>query len=212
MITVSSSTLRLQHWHDRIQAGDEAAGNELIDHYYQRFLAMVRTIVGRHDRLRTKEETAELLHEAFAQRLKDVLHRLPRPTSRQDFMDAVHTELRWAIQDRARHYFKTKRRLVVQQDRPEGSASGLLDAQPGRELEPSAPAIWHELLALVGQILTANDRRVFDRRHIDGMTWDEIAEEQGIAKETARKRYFRATAKLRNELKQRGYEWPASEA
>jgi ECF sigma factor len=109
----SPSTLRLQNWFDRIQAGDTDARNELIEHYYPRFLKIVRSIVGPQDRLRTKEGSVELLQEAFVKRLHDIMDRMPPPSSQKVFWGAVHKEIRWAVKDRVRHYFGTKQRLVV---------------------------------------------------------------------------------------------------
>lgn len=210
MSSPSPSTVRLQNWYDRIQSGDTDARNELIEFYYDRFLTFIRRVLGNRDRLRNKEESTELLHEAFAGRLNDIMIRMPRPTRQAEFWDAVHAEIRWAVRDSARHYFTTKRRLVVNEGEG-GTARDDPDSSPGPEHKVSSAEIWDKLLELVGEMLHPDERRVFERRLIDESGWDEIAVQLGLKKDTVKKRYFRALKKLRAELKQRGYEWLGSE-
>src|SRR5262249_33401151 len=65
MNSASGSTIRLQTWLDRLQNGDDKARQELVEHYYQRFLTLVRMRLPPGDRLRKQENSQDVLHDAF---------------------------------------------------------------------------------------------------------------------------------------------------
>jgi RNA polymerase sigma factor (sigma-70 family) len=203
----ASSTVRLQKWFVGIKAGEKKARDKLIEHYYERFLAFVRKLVPADDRLRSKENSLDLLHEAFSKRLDRVIQEMDTPQSAEQFWDAMHAEIRRAVQDRARHFFKARRSRLVHLPGT-GSASqdplrAKVDSDP--EAAPSKAAESYEMLELIGEVLTEQERRVFDFHVIDEMTWDEIAATTKLEPGTAKKKYFRSVKKLRERLEAKGY-------
>lgn len=207
MSSVSGSTIRLQTWFDRLQAGDDKARQELIEHYYQRFLTIVRQRLPQGDRLRKQENSQEILHDAFHKRLDRVLRSMPKPESANQFWDAMRAEIRRAIQDRARHHFKGKKARLIEQVGQGANSHDAFQARPDSDprAAPDADAEWHEMLGLVGKILADDERRVFDLHLIEGMGWQEIAGALNVKEDTAKKKYFRALKKLQEGLKDKGY-------
>ena len=111
-----------------------------------------------------------------------------------EFRDAAHRRgyLRRAMHNRARA-------LGRDADRPRQSNVNL-DAQAGREPPPSAAAREDEQGRVLNELLAGlreADIEVLRLVHVERRSYEQVAEALGVRTATARKRYSRAIARLR---------------
>src|SRR5262249_22666202 len=97
------SDTHLQHWIDRLRAGDPAARDRLIGHACARLRRLTRPMLRGSRRLRGYEETDDVLHNAVLRLLPPL--QAPPPATAADFFRLAAQQVRRELLDLSRHYF-----------------------------------------------------------------------------------------------------------
>jgi RNA polymerase sigma-70 factor, ECF subfamily len=185
------------------RAGDAKALGRLLENYrvYLRFLA--RQQIGR--RLQGKADPSDLVQEAFLGATRDFEQF--RGTTEKELLGWLRQILASLLANLVRHYQSTQKRsvrleqqLAVELEQSsEGLGGGLIDRQDS----PSEQAGGREqavLLLAALETLPADDRELLTLRHLDGLTFPEVARRLGRTVDSLKKRWPRALARLRQAL------------
>lgn len=123
-------------------------------------------------------------------RLFRSLHVLPEEASLDDVQGILFRNANWTLADQGRKAAKFRGESA-------GGATGIED-QPIGELDAGTVTRDDEMDWIRLQIhrLSENQAQVVERR-LGGMSFEAIAENLGIAKDTCRKRYLRASLRLK---------------
>lgn len=176
------------------QRGDRAAFDQLVRLYEAKVLRLVLRIV------RSDEETRDLYQEAFLK----IYRSLGRFRFQSRFSTWVYRVVMNVCLDhlrRARH-----RREVQPAPRAEGEPEffhSLPEERPG--LNPERALRSREIAQRLERALarlSPRERLVFELRHYQGLKLRTIGEYCGTSEETAKNCLFRATQKLRAELRE----------
>jgi RNA polymerase sigma-70 factor (ECF subfamily) len=186
------------------RAGDTAALGRLLELYraYLRFLAGQQ--IGR--RLQGKVDPSDLVQEAFLGATRDFAQF--RGGTEAEFLAWLRQILARLLANLVRHYQGTKRRDVrleqqLQAELEESTqslAGGLADPRSS----PSEKAERREQSALLLRALDAlpeADRQLLTLRHLEGLTFAEVAARLGRTVDSLKKQWPRALARLRQALK-----------
>jgi len=175
------------------QRGDRAAFEQLVRLYEASVLRMALQIV------RSEDEARDLYQEAFLK----IYRSLGRFRFQSKFSTWVYRVVMNVCLD---HLRRQGRRKEVQPAEPaEGQAEffeSLPESRPA--LNPEKALRSREIRAQVERALgrlTPRERLVFELRHCQGLRLRAIGEYCGTSEETAKNCLFRATQKLRAELK-----------
>jgi RNA polymerase sigma-70 factor (ECF subfamily) len=185
------------------QAGDTAALGRLLDLYraYLRFLASQQ--IGR--RLQGKVAPSDLVQEAFLGAARDLGQF--RGATERDFLAWLRQILARLLANHVRHYQGTRKRDVRLEQQLEaeleestaGLGRGLVDPQSS----PSEKAERREQSALLLRALerlAAADRELLSLRHLEGLTFAEVAARLGRTVDSLKKQWPRALVRLRKAL------------
>lgn len=177
----------------RAQGGDRAAFDELVRLYDQHVLRLVTKVVGSPD------EARDLYQEAFLK----VYRSLSRFRSESRFSTWLYRVVVNVCYDHLR------RRKSHQEVQAPTSAEGepgyfhsVPDHQPVRD--PERALRGGEIRQRIGKALERlgpRERMVFELRHFQGLKLRAIGDLCGTSEETAKNSLFRATQKLRLELR-----------
>ena len=200
------STAQLQGWVDRIQAGDDAAREELLQHCGARLHKLAHHMLRSSPRIRRWDETDDVFQNAVPKMLRAL--RKVRPTSSKHFMSLATREIRHALIDLARHYYGPEGLGAnYESDAQKGDeAQGRIGAAPDKNPNPSRLAATREFHELVDASLPEEEREVVDRCHYWKMTQAEAAADLGISERTVRRLKQSAMKRLHKELRGRGFE------
>jgi RNA polymerase sigma-70 factor, ECF subfamily len=185
------------------RAGNTDALGQLLETYrvYLGFLA--RQQIGR--RLQGKADPSDLIQEAFLGATRDF--KRFRGTTEKEFLAWLRQILASLLANLVRRYHGTHKRSVRLEQQLEveleqssqALAGGLCDSQPS----PSRQAGDREqavLLLAALESLPAEDRDLLMLRHLEGLTFPEVAERLGRTVDSLKKRWPRALAGLRQAL------------
>src|SRR5262245_18244755 len=100
----SSSTI--EHWLERLRAGDPAARNELLRHSQERLRLLTRRMLRRFPGVHQFGETSDVVPDVLL-RLHRALNAVDIPSAR-DFLCLAACLIRRALLDFSRHYFGPK--------------------------------------------------------------------------------------------------------
>ncbi len=196
------STTLLQGWIDRLNAGDPAARDALIQHAYERLRKLTRKLL-RQDfmRVRSQEETDDVLQNVSL-RLRRRLEKARVPTVAEFFRLAGRETRRELLQLVAHHFGPhgdAARQVPL--DAPAGSA--VRPAPVGDRIEttyvPDRLALWGEFHRQV-EALPRDERDVFDLIWYEGLTQAAAARVLGITEPALRSRWGKARLRLRTFL------------
>ncbi len=188
---------------ERIARGDRQALGRLLQHYRPRWHAFIGARLG--PRVRARVDPSDVVQEVqleVVQRMEDYLNRRPMP---------FHLWARKTAYERLLKVRRDHRRARRSVDRevalPERSA--LLVARPflADTPSPSEQLAARELSDRVGRAvagLAEADREVLLMRHLEELSYAEIACLLDIEADAARQRYGRALLRLRKVLKDHG--------
>ncbi|MCG6154658.1 RNA polymerase sigma factor [Rubinisphaera margarita] len=187
-------TTILQSLLDRLNRGEDAARAELISHAMKRLRGLARTMLRQNLAVQRFQQTDDVLQNALL-RLNNALKAV-RPEDSDRFMGLAATQIRRELIDLWRHHYGP-----LGAGGHHHSDPGLVDSRgiarplydPGRdEPRPSETLAIHEAVDL----LTADQREVFEKRLYLEMTHEEIAVEMHLSLKTVKRRWREAKQQL----------------
>jgi RNA polymerase sigma-70 factor (ECF subfamily) len=197
------SSTQLQGLLTRLRAGDPAARQELVGRAYQRLLALARRILRDFPRVRSFEDSADVLHDALP-RLLRALEAAP-PASPADFFGLAARQIKWELHDLIQRYYGPRgpggKHVPAA---PAGEAGGDPADPADTTHEPARLARWREFHAQV-EALPGEERAVFDLLWYQGLTQAEAAAVLGVAEVTVRRRWMAARLRLQDLLRDGGF-------
>jgi RNA polymerase sigma factor (sigma-70 family) len=177
----------------RIQTGDEAALNELIERATNRLRRLTHKMLGGDfERLRRWEDTDDVFQNAVLRLCRAL--RESQPETRGQFFQLAALQIRRELHDLARHYFG-----------PQGSGANRVSGIGLAEgTEPAAEGSCHDPANLVQwtefhdhmQKLPVDERVVADLLWYHGMPQEEVAALLEINVRTVQRRWQRIRVKL----------------
>ena len=189
----------------RIESGDEAAVDELMQRHREQLRRMVELRLD--NRLKRRVDASDILQETFI----EAANRLERYVSEQPvpFYVWLRTIAGEKIQQAWRFHSTTQARDIQREVRidttgvPEATSESIAVWLAGHQTSPSGAAIRHESRRQVQEVLDELDevdREVLVLRHFEQLSNVEAAEALGIDASAASNRYVRALKRLRQSL------------
>ena len=167
---------------DRARAGDRPALGRLLEIYRSYLLVLARVQIGR--RLQGKVDASDVVQEAFLGAYRDFPQF--RGTTEKEFLAWLRQVLASLLANLVRHYQGTQRRdirLERQLDRELEQSSHALDrALVAPHSSPSHQAVRREQSVLLANALgrlPAEWRDLLILRHLEGLTFPEVAQRMG---------------------------------
>lgn len=194
----------IQHWIDRLQAGDERARAELLNCAAERLTYLTRKMLKDFPGVRRWEETDDVLQNA-SMRLWTALKEV-QPTTVCHFYRLAALHIRRELIDLARHHFGPVGGGAHHASDP-GNSTGSTPAPVWDRMEtthePSRLAMWSEFHERVEQ-LPEEEREVFDLVWYQGLTQAAAAELLNVSSRTVLRRWQLARVKVYRALHNEG--------
>jgi RNA polymerase sigma-70 factor (ECF subfamily) len=198
--TIESNTGQLLH---RARGGDAAALGRLLEVYRAYLVVLARVQIGR--RLQGKVDASDLVQEAFLGACRDFPQF--RGTSEREFLAWLRQILASLLANLVRHYqgtqardIRLERQLAVELEQ---SSQALDRGLVAEQSTPSEQAIRREESLLLAEALgrlPAEWRELLILRHLEGLSFPEIARRLGQTVDSLKKQWPRALASLRRLL------------
>jgi RNA polymerase sigma-70 factor (ECF subfamily) len=190
---------------DRARAGDNSSLGGLLESYRAYLTVLAGVQIGR--RLQGKVDAADVVQEAFLGAARDFGQF--RGTSEAEFIGWLRQVLASVLANLVRHYqgtqrrdIRLERRLNVELDQ----SSQALDRGPAAsQSSPSHQAVRREQAVLLADALARlpeNWRDLLILRHLEGLTFPEVARRMGRTVDSVKKQWPKALAQLRNMLEE----------
>lgn len=188
---------------NRARVGDIPALGQLLELYRSYLLVLARVQIGR--RLQSKVDASDVVQEVFL----GAYRAFPqfRGTSEREFLGWMRQVLASVLANLVRHYQGTQRRdirleqqLALELDQSSQALDRNLAAS---ESSPSHQAIRREQSVLLAEALgrlPEELRELLILRHLEGLTFPEVAERLNRPVDTLKKLWPRALAELRQVL------------
>jgi RNA polymerase sigma-70 factor (ECF subfamily) len=182
---------------DRARAGDAKTLGQLLEGYRAYLLVLARVQIGR--RLQGKVDASDVVQEAFLGAYRD----LPqfRGTSESEFLGWLRKILASLLANLVRHYQGTQRRdvpLERQLARELDQSSHALEANlQAPQSSPSQEASRREQSGLLAEALgrlPQEWRELLILRHLEGLSFPEVARRLGRSVDSVKKQWPRALA------------------
>jgi RNA polymerase sigma-70 factor (ECF subfamily) len=197
------TTIQLQHWIDRMNAGDPAAREVLVAHAGDRLRRLARKIFHQDfRRVRAFEETDDVLQNALM-RLLSALQAVPVASVAELFRLAT-LQIRRELLDLARKYpaAGTGRAAFPQERYHSDNTPSVLRGDPSDStFEPVKLAFWQDFHERVER-LPETERAVFELLWYQELTQGEAAAVLGVSVPTVKRRWLRARLTLKDFLKE----------
>lgn len=164
--------------------GRKEAFRPLVDAYFARCVRLARAFVG------DMEDARDLVQDAFvvAYRALDDFE-LGRP---------FYPWLRGILLNRCRAHVRTRNRASRRRDRAaESPGHWVLGAPPGQSAAARRTA---DLVRRALAAVSEGDREILVLKHMEGYSYDELAEHFGIERGTVASRLYRARKRMRDAL------------
>jgi RNA polymerase sigma-70 factor (ECF subfamily) len=188
---------------DRAHGGDEAARQQLLEHYRDYLRRMVAVRLDR--RLAARVDASDVVQETLveaARRLDDYLRERPLP-----FYGWLRQLAGERIVDTHRRHVTTQRRSVTLEHRdlalPDASADDLVRRLFADNTSPSNHVMRqerHERLKRALASLPQRDREVLVMRHLEQLSTTEIAAMLEISEPAVKSRLLRALIRMREQM------------
>jgi RNA polymerase sigma-70 factor, ECF subfamily len=185
------------------KVGDGPALGRLLEMYRAYLIVLARVQIGR--RLQGKVDASDLVQEAFLGACRDFPQF--RGTTEREFLAWLRQILASLLANLVRHYQGTQRRdvrlerrLTVELDQSSQALNGSLVAG---QCSPSQHAMRREQSVLLAEALgrlPEEWRELLILRHLDGLSFPEVAERLGRSVDSLKKQWPRALASLRRLL------------
>jgi RNA polymerase sigma-70 factor (ECF subfamily) len=187
----------------RARAGDLLALGELLELYRNYLHLLARLQIDR--RLQGKVDPSDLVQEAFLEAHRDFAQF--RGTTEKELMAWLRQILVTNFANLVRRYRGTRRRDVgLERDLAwelARSSAALDGALLARESSPSQQAVRREQAVLLADALgrlPADYREAIILRHLEGLSFADVAARMGRTVESVKKLWARALARLRGQL------------
>jgi RNA polymerase sigma-70 factor (ECF subfamily) len=192
-------TTRLQHYLDRLQAGDESARKELLGGVCERLGRLTQTMLRDYRRVKRWEQTDDVLQSALL-RLYRALETVT-PATLREFYRLAALQVRRELIDLARHYFGPESPGAHYEsvaDAPGAQASPLADPADST-YRPDRLADWAEFHEQASN-LPAEEQEVFDLVWYQELTHAEAAALLDVSTKTVQRRWHAACLRLHEAL------------
>jgi RNA polymerase sigma factor (sigma-70 family) len=196
---LSSHTLRIQSYLDRLRDGDETARSELLQCAVERLRKLARKMLRTYPRVRRWEETDDILQNAVL-RLHRALGQIALATPR-DFYRLAALNIRRELLDLAKHYYGPLGHGAKHASRGPGESSGATEPVEQGDLSTEASRLvaWGEFHEQIGA-LPDEEREVFDLLWYQGLNQAMAAELLGVSERTIKRRWQAARLHLHEAL------------
>jgi RNA polymerase sigma-70 factor (ECF subfamily) len=191
----------------RVKAGDGPALGRLLELYRAYLVVLARVQIGR--RLQGKVDASDLVQEAFLGAARDLAQF--RGTTEKEFTAWLRQILASLLANLVRRYQGTQRRdvrlerrLAVELDE---SSQALDRGLVAPQSSPSRQAMRREQSVLLAEALgrlPGEWRELLILRHLEGLTFPEVARRMGRTVDSVKKLWPRALAGLRRLLEGQG--------
>jgi len=185
------------------RGGDGQALGLLLELYRNYLTLLARMQIGR--RLQGKVDASDLVQETFLAAHRDFA--ACRAATEKELMSWLRTILAAKLTDLVRRYCGARRRDVRLErrlaDELEASSRAMNLQAVARQSSPSAQAARREqavLLADALQTLPPDYREVIVLRHLEGLTFAEVARRMGRSLDAVEKLWVRALTRMRRVL------------
>lgn len=188
---------------DQARAGDSEALGQLLESYRGYLTVLARIQIGR--RLQGKVDAADVVQDAFLGAYRDFAQF--RGTTEKEFLGWLRQVLAFVVANLVRHYRGTQRRdvrlerqLAIELDQ---SSHALDRGLVADQSSPSQQAVRREQSVLLAEALARLPdewRDLLILRHLEGLTFPEVAQRLGRTLDSVKKQWPRALAKLRRAL------------
>jgi RNA polymerase sigma-70 factor (ECF subfamily) len=192
-----------EHLLQRARAGEIPALGRLLELYRTYLIVLARVQIGR--RLQGKVDASDVVQEAFLGASRDFPQF--RGTTEPEFLGWLRGILASLLANLVRHYQGTKRRdvrlerqLVLELDQ---SSQALDRGLVAPQSSPSEQASRREQSVLLAEALgqlPEEWRELLILRHLEGLTFPEVAQRLGRTVDSLKKQWPRALAALRRVL------------
>jgi len=201
MAEMTSQSVLIQGWIDRLKAGDQSARDELLRVACERLTRLARKMLHSYPRVKRWEETDDVFQNAML-RLHRSLAQVTPPTV-CDFFRLAALNIRRELLDLAKHYYGPQGQgahHATQGDKDPESSRPAARYDPGTiSQEPSRLAAWTEFHAQVGA-LPDEERAVFDLLYYQGLSQAEAGDLLAVSERTIKRRWQSARLKLHEAL------------
>lgn len=201
MTDSSHSTDRVRSLLERLEAGDDQAGSELINQTAQRVAVLTKRMFHDYDRLARWEEADDICQNASVRiwkTLRDI-----RPKTPADFYRLAALQIRRELIDQVRRYFGPEGLGAnhASNAAPEGTGTAMPPGyeHPQSTLDPAKISRWTEFHERVA-VLPEEERSVFDLIWYQGLPQAEAAEVLGVSERTLKRRWLAARLALGRDL------------
>jgi RNA polymerase sigma-70 factor (ECF subfamily) len=179
----------LQHWIERLRAGDPAGSNELIRHSQERLRLLTRQILRHYPGLQHWEDSNDVFQGVLvrlARALQDVV-----PPSPRDYLCLAAALIRRELIDLSRHHFGPQGDGCHQLP-PGHPAAGAAAPEPSNSSDnPCKLAAWAEVHAYIAA-LDEPERELFELLYYQGLTQEQAAMLLNLPLRTLRRHWLAA--------------------
>ena len=197
MAELSSKSLQLQIWINRLRAGDDSARGELINSACERLRLITRKMLRRYPRVKRWEQTDDVLQNASL-RLYRALEQVA-PESVRGFLRLASLNIRRELLDLVKHHYGPQGQganYATKADRSDDETrSGEAPDAAALTHEPGRLAAWTEFHQAV-EALPDEEREVFDLLWYQGLPQAEAAALLGVSDRTVKRRWQSARLHL----------------
>jgi len=199
MTMSASSTMVIQGYLDRLQAGDESARQELIQSACGRLERLTRKMLHSWQRVHRWEETGDVMQNALVRLYRSLSD--TKPARVVDFFRLAALHIRRELHDLAKHYYGprgmgTNHATAAWKPHSDAEAGDSMAWEPcGVDEEPANLAAWAEFHAQVER-LPEDQRAVFDLLWYQELSQAEAAKLLGVSDRTIKRRWASARLEL----------------
>lgn len=199
---MDTSSIDLQRCLERLQQGDKAAGNDLINHTSERLRQLAHLMLKGYPRLKRWEETGDVLQSALVRlwrAIEDV-----KPATLRDYYRLATLQIRRELLDLVRHHFGPQGPAAHYQTNPLERLSSSRPSAPAHDgadasHDPGRLAAWSEFHRQAAA-LPEEEREVFDLVWYQGVSHTEAAALLDVSAKTIKRRWQAACLKLHDAL------------
>jgi RNA polymerase sigma-70 factor (ECF subfamily) len=188
----------------RARAGDNLALGQLLELYRNYLALLARYQIGR--RLQGKADASDLVQETFLEAFRDFAHF--RGNTEAELVGWLRRILATNLANLVGRYYGTQRRDVRLErqlaDELDQSSQDLSQSLVAKQSSPSQQAARRELAVVLADVLEQlpeNYRQVLVLRHLEELSWPEVACRLGRSVDSVKNLWARALARLRQNLR-----------
>ncbi len=188
---------------EQARAGDRAAAGQLLEHYSAYLTLLARVQIGR--RLQGKADPGDIVQETFLEAHRQIGRF--RGTSEAELLAWLRRILAGQIALLLRRYLGTKgrdvkleRELGVQLDQSSQAMDGGFIAALSTPSQHASRREQAVLLAEALRELSEDHREVIVLRHLEALSFPEVAARMGRSEDSVQKLWVRALANLRRSM------------